>query len=220
MEVKVLAFDIFGTLFDIDSLVDEVSRYVDDAVGFVRVWRSKQLEYSMMLTVMGRYENFYRVTERALRYALSRFNVSLGAGEFRSVLESWLRLRPFDEVPRALPRLASRFTVVALTNGDREMVERLLMNAGLRIYFTEILSADRVGTFKPSPRVYLMVRDLGVDPRDSMFVSSNPWDIAGAGYAGLRTCYVNRYGLPLEELDVTPDITVGSLEDLASALGA
>lgn len=131
-------------------------------------------------------------------------------------MSAWLRLRPYDDAVEALPVLAQRYVLVALTNGNRDFVERLLSNTGLRPYFKRLLTADMAGAYKPSPKVYHLVRELGVEPRDAALVSSNPWDVAGAGAAGLKTCYVDRYGLPLEELDVVPDVVVKSLRELLS----
>lgn len=214
----VLAFDIYGTLFDLGSLVEEARGLVPDPAGFVAMWRSKQLEYALLLSMMGRYEKFRVVTERALRYVNKSRGLGLGEAELRRLLEAWLRLRPHPDVPKALPKLASRYTVVALTNGDVDMVDELLRNAGIRHHFAAIFSAEEAGVYKPSPRMYSLVARLGVQLGEVALVSSNPWDAAGAANAGLVAVYVNRHGLPPEELDAAPHLVVGDLEELAAAL--
>ncbi|MCU7788884.1 haloacid dehalogenase type II [Pyrobaculum sp. 3827-6] len=216
--VRVLAFDVYGTLFDLGSLVEAARGVAPDPAGFVAMWRSKQLEYALLLSMMGRYERFRVVTERALRYVNRRLGLGLGEAEVQRLLEAWLRLRPHPDVPGALARLASRYTVVALTNGDVDMVDELLRGAGVRHHFAAILSAEEAGVFKPSPRVYGLVARLGVQLGEVALVSSNPWDAAGAANAGLKAVYVNRHGLPPEELDAAPHLVVRDLEELAAAL--
>lgn len=105
-----------------------------------------------------------------------------------------------------------------MTNGDVDMANELLRNAGVRHHFAAILSAEEVGVYKPSPRVYGLVARLGVQLREVALVSSNTWDAAGAANAGLRAVYVNRRGLPPEELDAAPHLVVGDLEELAASL--
>lgn len=102
-----------------------------------------------------------------------------------------------------------------MTNGDVDMANELLRNAGVRHHFAAILSAEEVGVYKPSPRVYGLVARLGVQLREVALVSSNTWDAANAG---LRAVYVNRHGLPPEELDAAPHLVVGDLEELAASL--
>lgn len=214
--VGVLAFDIYGTLYDLASLAEAVRGLVPDPVGFVELWRAKQLEYALLLSVMGRYESFRSVTERALRYTIKRLGLGLKEREIEMLMEAWLRLKPYPDAARSLPRLAKRHKLVALTNGDRDMVDALLRNTGLRAHFAEILSAEEVGVFKPSPKIYGLASRLG----DAALVSSNPWDVAGALNAGLKAIYLNRRGLPTEELGPEPALVVRDLDELADALEA
>jgi 2-haloacid dehalogenase len=129
--VGVLAFDIYGTLYDLASLAEAARGLVPDPVGFVELWRAKQLEYALLLSVMGRYESFRSVTERALRYTIKRLGLGLKEREIEILMEAWLRLKPYPDAARSLPRLAKRHKLVALTNGDRDMVDALLRNTGL-----------------------------------------------------------------------------------------
>ncbi len=216
--VTVLAFDVFGTLYDVGSLVSTAEGIVPDPEGFVKTWRTKQLEYTHLLSIMERYERFWNVTERALLYTIRRVGISLSDEEIDRLMVAWLRLRPHDDVPEALARLAGRFKLVALTNGDREMVDALLINTGLRGFFADLLTADEVGVYKPSPRIYWLVERLGSSRSEVGLVSSNPWDVAGAGAAGLTPIYVNRYRLPQEELGIPAKIEVRDLRELADML--
>jgi 2-haloacid dehalogenase len=216
--LKVLAFDVFGTLYDVGTLVSAAEGTVPDPEGFVRTWRAKQLEYTHLLSMMERYESFWKVTERALRYTVRRFGITLSDEEIERLMGAWLRLRPHGDVPEGLTRLAERFELVALTNGDREMVDALLSNTGLRRFFADLLTAEEVGVYKPSPKIYALVERLGVSRSEVGLVSSNPWDVAGAGAAGLTPIYVNRYGLPHEELGVVARIEVRDLRELAERI--
>ncbi len=216
--IKVLAFDVFGTLYDVGSLVSEAEVVVPDPEAFVRTWRAKQLEYTHLLSMMGRYERFWKVTERALRYTLKLFGVSLNDEQIGRLMRAWLTLRPHGDVPETLTRLAGRFKLVTLTNGDRDMVDDLLGNTGLRKFFADLLTADEVGVYKPSPKVYTLTDRLGVGRSEVGFVSSSPWDVAGAGAAGLTPIYVNRHGLPQEELGIEALIEVRDLRELAERL--
>jgi 2-haloalkanoic acid dehalogenase, type II len=216
--IEVLAFDVFGTLYDVGSLVSAAEGIVPNPEAFVRTWRAKQLEYTHLLSMMERYERFWNVTERALRYTLRLFGISLSDQGVEELMGAWLRLRPYGDVPEALARLAERFKLVTLTNGDREMVDALLSNTGLRGFFADLLTADEVGIYKPSPKVYALVERLGVSRSEVGFVSSNPWDVAGAGAAGLTPIFVNRHGLPQEELGIVARVEVRDLRELAERL--
>ncbi|MDJ0273996.1 MAG: haloacid dehalogenase type II [Nitrososphaerota archaeon] len=216
--IELLAFDVYGTLYDLNSLASALRGVVPEPQEFLRVWRAKQLEYTHLLSLMERYENFWVVTEWALRYTARRFGVSLDRQQERRLMEAWLNLRPHEDAVEALPELARRFRLVALTNGDRGMVDELLRNTGLRKHFTELLSAEMVRVYKPSPRVYGLVDRFGVARSEVGFVSSNPWDLAGAGAAGLFTVYLNRYNLPMEELGVEARIEVRDLKELAEVI--
>ena len=202
----IIAFDIYGTLLDVSSLTRPLSRYTDRPSEFLAMWRAKQLEYAFMYAAMGKYEPFSMITRRALAYTARRLGVQLTERELGELVDAWTGLEPYPDV-EALATIEGH-KLVALTNGDRDMVNKTLDRTGLARYIGETYTSDMVQTFKPSPRIY------GLVEAGSLMVSSNPWDIAGAHHAGLRTCYLDRHGLPMEELDVTPTLVVKSLYEL------
>ncbi len=206
----IVAFDIYGTLLDVASLTRALSPYTDRPSEFLTLWRAKQLEYAFMYAAMGKYEPFSSITRRALMYTARRMGVTLTGNEADMLVEAWTMLEPYPDV-EALGAIREH-RLVALTNGDRDMVDRTLGRTGVGRYLDGAYTSDMAGTFKPSPRIYRLVEE------GSLLVSSNPWDIAGAHHAGLRTCYLDRHGLPMEELDVRPTMVVRSLYELHDAL--
>ncbi len=206
----IVAFDIYGTLLDVTSLTRPLSRYTDRPSEFLALWRVKQLEYAFMYAAMGKYEPFSSITRRALTYTARRMGVTLTGKEVEELVEAWTVLEPYPDV-EALGTIKGH-RLVALTNGDRDMVNKTLDRTGVGKYLDGVYTSDMAGTFKPSPRIYRLVEE------GSLLVSSNPWDVAGAHHAGLRTCYLDRHGLPMEELDVRPTIVVKSLYELRDAL--
>ncbi len=185
------AFDIYGTLFDVDSI-----KTFGNNKQLISEWRRKQLEYTWLTTMMGRYESFWDITKKALMYIVKKYELVVNIDE---IMKAWLTLKPFDDVIEDLPKIKDK--KVALTNGDEWMVRELLKNAGLINYFDEIISCERVKKYKPAKEVYELAKG-------AIFVSSNPWDIAGAHNAGLETIYLNRYGLNFEEIDIGGKVRV------------
>ncbi len=216
-DTDALVFDLYGTLLEIASVGRAAAEVSGDAGLFVDLWRQKQLEYTWLRSLMGRHADFWAVTGDALDYALERFGLGLdGPGRAR-LLGAWLDVRPYPEVPTALAALAPRRLAV-LSNGTPEMLSEGLRAAGLDGLIDPVLSVEQVGIYKPHPLVYALTGALGVDPGRLLFVSSNPWDAAGARSAGLRVAWVNRAGAPFDRLGVEPDLVVGDLAELASAV--
>ncbi len=218
MNVHALVFDLYGTLVDVRSLEAACAQETADPAAFLGVWRQKQLEYSWLRALMGRYEDFWAVTAAALDYTAERCAPDLDDAARARLLHAWRAVQPFPEVPAALDQLGPRRLVV-LSNGSPRMLEEVLRGSGLRSRFAHVLSVDEVGTYKPAPAVYgLAEARLGV-PRDHiLFVSSNGWDAAGASAYGLRAAWVNRLGAPLERLGVRPALVVRDLDELARRL--
>ncbi len=218
-EVRAWLFDAYGTLFDVQSVVEACRTLTDDAPALAALWRSKQLEYTWLRSLMGRYEDFWAVTEAALDFACRRLGLVPGAAERARVMEAYLTLDPFPEVRGVLTRLRG-LPCAILSNGTPRMLEAAVTHAGLAGAFTALLSVDAVRIYKPAPQVYALgPAHLGV-PREAIgFVSANAWDVAGAKAFGFRVVWVNRTGAPGETLGLAPDLEVADLEELARALG-
>ena len=217
--MKAFVFDVYGTLFDVTSVSETCRELTSEPEAFSALWRAKQLEYTFLRSLMGRYEDFWRVTEDALLYTLKRYGLTATAEQRKRLMESWLHLRPFPEVREALKSL-QRYKRVILSNGSPVMLVSLLENAGLRAEFDLVLSADAVQIYKPAPQVYELARQhLRLAREEIVFLSANGFDVVGAKAFGFTVCWVNRTGTTLDELGVSPDATVRSLGELTSTLG-
>jgi 2-haloacid dehalogenase len=218
MQVQGLLFDAYGTLFDVHSVVEAGRAVTSDPPALSALWRQKQLEYTWLRSLMGRYEDFWAVTESALTFACRRLGLQVSAAERRHLMDAYLALDAFPEVGDVLARLRD-LPCAILSNGAPRMLEAVVGHNGLGEHLRAVISVDAVRTFKPHPAVYALgPARLGL-PRDTIgFVSSNGWDVAGAKAFGFQGVWVNRYGAPLEELGVVPDLEVRDLEELARAL--
>jgi 2-haloacid dehalogenase len=198
----------------VHSIVEAGRRITDDPLALSIAWRQKQLEYTWLRALMGRYEDFWAVTEAALRFALRRLNLSPTEPEIRRLLEAYLSLACFPEVRSALERLGSRPRAV-LSNGSPRMLEAAVASSGLAPLLGPILSVDAVKTYKPSPLVYsLGPKALGIPAGELLFVSSNAWDVVGAKAAGYQVAWCNRTSAPEEEFGLHADFVVTSLDQL------
>jgi 2-haloacid dehalogenase len=221
-EISALVFDAYGTLFDVHS----VSRLAESlfpgrGTALSVAWRTKQLEYTWLRSLMGRYEDFSRVTQSALEWSLESLAIEADDAARRALLDEYRRLAMFPEVHETLQRLSGKRALAILSNGHPEMLNAVIEHNGLASLFRGgILSVHAAKVFKPDPRVYRLVEDaLGV-PRSMMgFVSSNGWDAAGAKAFGFRAFWVNRSAAPVERLGVRPDAVVKDLAAIVDLVG-
>ncbi|MBJ6126246.1 haloacid dehalogenase type II [Microvirga splendida] len=214
--IRAVVFDAYGTLFDVHSAVGRHMGAVGpDAARFSEVWRSKQLEYSWVLSLAGQYEPFWSLTEKALDYAFARFP-DVDRSVRPMLLEAYRSLDAYAEVAAALDRLRSRgLKTGILSNGDPGMLKAAVESAGLTDRFDAVLSVDAAKVFKTSPRTYdLALKALSLSADKIAFVSSNRWDIAGAAAFGLHAIWVNRLGLPDEYAELAPRAVIPSLDGL------
>jgi 2-haloacid dehalogenase len=219
MRPRAYVFDAYGTLFDVHSVIEAGRRVTTDPHALSQLWRQKQLEYTWLRSLMGRYEDFWAVTGQALRFALARLGIAATEAQVSALMEAYLTLDCFPEVRGALARLAGT-PLGILSNGSPRMLESAVRSSGLEGVFTQVLSVDAVRTYKPSPTVYALApRAFGMPAEAILFVSSNGWDVAGAKAFGYRTCWCNRQRAPLEALGVTPDHEVDRLDQIPERLG-
>ncbi len=215
-------FDVYGTLCNIDTLSHVCGDLTADPNGFLRLWRSKQLEYSFIRTLVDDYAEFGQVTWDALDYAAAIHGVTLEHADRRRLMHAWLSLPLYDDVRPALERLAQvQITCAVLSNGSRRMLQRLLTHHDLHGLLPHVYSSEAVQVYKPHPQVYLYAAEqLRMSPSELLLVSSNGFDLAGAAHVGVRTCRVNRAGLPLDQLGIEPDFAVESLDTLVDRLAS
>jgi len=216
---KAFVFDAYGTLFDVHSVIAAGRAVTGDPQALSALWRQKQLEYTWLRALMGRYEDFWAVTEDALRFALKRLGIPAGDDAIGRLMEAYLSLATFPDVTTALAAMAGT-PLGILSNGSPRMLAAAVRSSGLEGRLAHVLSVDDARTYKPSPAVYeLGTRAFGLSPGDILFVSSNGWDVAGAKAFGYRTCWCNRLRAPMENLGVTPDLEVSRLDEILPKLG-
>jgi 2-haloacid dehalogenase len=216
MPVRVYIFDAYGTLFDVHAAVARHRAMAgSDADRISELWRAKQLEYTWTLTAMGRYENFERLTERSLDFALARFgknNPALRA----TLLDSYRKLDAYPDAKAALQALKAAGAVTGiLSNGSPGMLQTAVDGSALGDVLDHVFSVDVLGFYKPRNEVYALVtKALSAEPGDIVFVSSNRWDIAGAANFGFKPVWVNRANLPEEYPDLKPLAVIDNLAAL------
>jgi len=216
--MKALVFDVYGTLFDVGSLVEVCQALVPEPEAFVSRWRAKQLEYTFWRSLMGQYRDFQQITAEALHYTLKQYNLTTAEAEQRRLLGAWLHLQPYPEVRAALAKL-KHYRRVILSNGSPGMLETLLTNTGLQTEFDAVLSVDAVKIYKPAPQVYeLALQHLRIAREEIGFLSANGFDVVGAKVFGFTVYRVNRTGTVLDELGIAPDAMVQSLDGVATLL--
>jgi len=212
--IRGYVFDAYGTLFDVHSVIEAGRAITADPAALSLLWRQKQLEYTWLRSLMGRYEDFWAVTEAALRYSVRRLGLRADATQLARLMDAYLSLACFPEVPAALDRLAGRPRAI-LSNGSPRMLQAAVASSGLGPRLQHLLSVDAVKTYKPAPSVYALgPRALGVPADALLFVSSNAWDVAGAKAFGYQVAWCNRTGAPAEELGVGADYEISSLTEL------
>jgi 2-haloacid dehalogenase len=186
-----------------------------------QLWRAKQLQYSLLRSVMGRYEDFWHVTGDALVYASKRLQLDLTAAKRAQLMDAYVNLAVFPDVKSGLNALKDLgLRLVVLSNGAQTMLDLVTKNAGINTLLDAIVSADDVGVFKPSPLVYRAASQrLQVEANALAFVSSNAWDISGARSAGLTAFWMQRADdEPPEELGFAASRIVRSVSELARLL--
>jgi len=212
MSTKICVFDAYGTLFDVNSAAricaleskNEKFREIWSSVS--QVWREKQLSYSWLLTILGQYFDFWKVTEDALDYALEFYDLSSDQKLKDRLMDLYKELETYGEVENVLSELKKKKVICTiLSNGSDFMLTSAVKSAKIEGLIDSCLSVDEVRTFKPKPIVYEMVLRKYSCKRDSvLFVSSNGWDIAGASSFGFNTFWVNRLNLPVDRLPFKP----------------
>ena len=219
--VEAVVFDAYGTLFDVHSVVDRCEQlFPARGEALSRLWRSKQLEYTWLRSLMGHYEAFESVTQAALTHSCAALGLNLDGAGSRLLLDDYRRLATYPDVYDVLRSLHG-VKLAILSNGSPQMLQAVVRNAGLEPLFNAVLSVDPLRIFKPHPRVYqLAVDTLAARPDSIAFVSSNYWDACGATSFGFRAFWVNRAGVQPDELGYRPHRTLERLDQLPAALAA
>ncbi|MBZ5875875.1 MULTISPECIES: haloacid dehalogenase type II [Chromohalobacter] len=224
MNKRVLAFDVYGTLIDTHGVVEALTTELGDAEKahvFSQRWRDKQLEYAFRRSLMGAYARFSDCTREALEFTDRALGGRLSDVAKEHLLDLYTRLPAFPDVDAGLARFANAgVRCVAFSNGTDEAVSGLLSQAGIKARFDAVVSVDDIKRFKPDPAVYAYLRQRTESrAADTWLVSSNPFDIIGAKYAGLHAAWIRRSAeAPFDPWGDEPDMTVSDLDELADRL--
>lgn len=219
---KVIAFDIYGTLINTHGVVTLLQEFIgDEAHTFSNVWRDKQLEYSFRRGLMASYQNFGICTAQALDYTDQLLSTGLNEQQKASLLAEYRVLPAFDDVAESLTALkVAGYKMYAFSNGTADAVEGLLDNADIRELFDGVVSVDPLYTFKPNPKVYAhMVQIGGASVDETWLVSSNPFDVIGAATIGMQTAWLQRNKSAIfDPWSIEPTTIIESLTELKEKL--
>jgi len=216
--IQGIVFDLYGTLFDVHSVVQTCERFFPGRGREVSaLWRQKQLEYTWLRSLIGQYISFEEATADALAFVCRQLGLQLNLVSRAELCDAYLRLEPFPEVPDALRALrALGLPLAILSNGSNHSIHAVVNNAGLASQFAHLISVEIAQVFKPHQTVYALAeRALGLPRSNILFVSSNSWDATGAGHFGYPTCWVNRSGNAFEEMGQRPTHTVMGVDQIA-----
>ena len=217
--LRAVLFDAYGTLFDVYSIgLAAERRFPGFGERLALVWRDKQIEYTRLSSMSGRPRSFSDCTRAGLRFAAHALALALDAAGEDELMACYDRLDPFPENRGVLEALrAAGVRTGLLSNGDPEMLAAVVGHAGFADLLDPVLSVEGTGRFKTDPATYALGTDaLKLPAAEVLFVSSNCWDAIGATWFGYTTLWVNRFGLPLDELGAAPTRTGTSLADVLS----
>lgn len=219
--VKAIAFDYYGTIADKTALASEIDAEVPGkGQTFVKLWFSQTQRYCFQNGMMDRHVPWSSLVTAAFRYACAELDVVI-ADELRDRwIEADARLPVYNEAPKALQRLATRFDLYVLSMASPWMIRKSQENAGIAGHFKDLISAEACKIYKPKPAAYqLAVRHTGLGSGEIAFVSGNSFDVIGAKNFGYPTVWVRRYGQPLDDFGLAPDLVVRDLSEMADSLG-
>ena len=225
-QVQALTFDLFGTILDLGGsltpFIDEMLRKKGSdttAEQFWQQWRYRQrLEQFQDTIMMLGHGGYLETVRRAFVYVLALNKIKMSKEEVQTFLACWQELSPFPEVRAGLEKLATRYKLVGLSNGDPAFLDHLAKNR-IQWDFGDVISVTTMGAFKPHPAVYRRAAQiLSLEVGECMMVSANSFDVVGARACGMRGAYVNRYNLPYEDSPYRADITVADFTELAEAI--
>jgi len=217
-----LAFDVYGTLINTHGVISALEKLVGNkAPDFSRMWREKQLEYSFRRGLMQNYENFSVCIRNALDFTIAYFKLELSNENRNELIHLYNQLPAFGDVEIGLNEAKKAgFRIFAFSNGSAEIVESLLISAGIRDYFLGVVSVDEVKTFKPNPAVYShFLKKADALGSETWLISSNPFDVIGAVSFGMRAVWVKRTPEAIfDPWGIEPTLTSNGLLSLAEQI--
>ena len=213
--IKAIIFDAYGTLFDVNSAAKKCKERLGDKwEGFANYWRTTQLEYTWLRSLMRRHKDFWQITEDSLDKSMNFYNID---NSMRSeLLNLYKVLSPFTEVRDTLKKLKqSNYKLAILSNGTPDLLNELVVSNQLKDIFDDIFSVEEVGIFKPDSKVYdLPIKKYNIKKNEVLFLSANTWDVSGAGNYGYNTVWVNRNNNIFDKLDFVTTKQISKLSEL------
>ncbi len=213
--IKAIIFDAYGTLFDVNSAAEKCKDKIGDKwEGFANHWRTTQLEYTWLRSLMKRHKDFWQVTEDSLDKSMKAYKIDFSMRN--ELLDLYKILSPFKEVPEVLKSLKEKdFKLSILSNGTPTLLDELVKSNNLENIFDDIFSIEEVGIYKPDSNVYdIPIKKYNIKKNEVAFLSANTWDVSGGGNYGFNSIWVNRNNNIFDNLDYKPNLEIKNLLDL------
>ena len=213
--IKAIIFDAYGTLFDVNSAAEKCKDKIGDKwEGFANYWRTTQLEYTWLRSLMNRHKDFWQVTEDSLDKSMKAFKINLAMRN--ELLDLYKKLSTFPEVKEVLNNLKKKnYKISILSNGTPALLNELVSSNNLDNFFDDIFSIEEVGIYKPDSKVYnLPIKKYQIKKDEVAFLSANTWDVSGGGNYGYSSIWVNRNNNIFDNLDYKPKNEVKNLKQL------
>ena len=213
--VKAIIFDAYGTLFDVNSAAEKCKDKIGDKwEGFANYWRTTQLEYTWLRSLMKRHKNFWQITEDSLDKSMNAFNIDKSMRN--ELLDLYKTLNMFPEVKDVLNKLKERnYKLAILSNGTPSLLNELVKSNNIENIFDDIFSIEDVGIYKPDSRVYdIPTKKYQIQKNEVAFLSANTWDVSGGGNYGYNAIWVNRNNNIFDNLDYKAKNEVKNLNHL------
>jgi len=217
--IKAIIFDAYGTLFDVNSAAEKCKDQIGDKwEGFANFWRTTQLEYTWLRSLMKRHKDFWKITEDSLDKSMKAFNIDPSMKD--ELLNLYKVLSPFKEVPKVLKDLKEKnFKLAILSNGTPDLLSELVKSNNLDNIFDDLFSIEQVGIYKPDSKVYDMpIQKYHIEKNEITFLSANTWDVSGGGNFGYNAIWVNRNKNIFDNLDYKPNSEIKDLSELLSLI--
>ena len=213
--IKAIIFDAYGTLFDVNSAAEKCKDKIGDKwENFANYWRTTQLEYTWLRSLMKRHKDFWQVTEDSLDKSMKIFKID--SSMRNELLNLYKTLSPFSEVPEVLKNLKKKnYKLAILSNGTPSLLNELVKSNNLENIFDDILSIEEVKIYKPDSKVYdIPVKKYKIEKNEFAYLSANTWDVSGAGNYGFNPVWVNRNNSIFDNLDYVPKYQIENLSKL------
>ena len=213
--IKAIIFDAYGTLFDVNSAAEKCKDKIGDKwEGFANYWRTTQLEYTWLRSLMNRHKNFWDITEDSLDKSMKTFKID--SSMKNELLDLYKILSPFPEVPGILKKLKeNKYKLAILSNGTPSLLNELVKSNNLENIFDDIFSIEEVRIYKPDSKVYDMpIKKYRIQKEEVSFLSANTWDVSGGGNYGYSSIWVNRNNNIFDNLDYKPKNEIKNLNEL------